>query len=298
MSGKKEINYGLTAVRTGRLVAAVIAFAGMLMLFIQRVLAAILVMANDAVTLGLARYNNFTGRFASNNFAEDKQLLGLLKEVQDILPAADTALAILLALSIALLAIALIGLALPRQFVHILVALKLLKWKNGEGDDEGEKVNPRQVLETIGNVPLKKLAFPVAIIITLIILCLGISTCHQRVISNSVEGNLEDMQLKALAYIDAQKAYFGKNKTIGGPAALKMTDSLSTDAFDMKVTATRFSAVSKIPLGECPAGSRWQVAASTKGVFNVELSLYRGVPKDTNCVKLTPDFKNLGRKSR
>lgn len=296
MSEKIHIRYGLTPVRTGRTVASVIALMGMLMLFIQRVLTAVLKMANEAIALGLARYNNFTGRFASQNFVEDKKLLGLLKEVQEILPDAETALSVLLAFSVVFLALALIGLAFPKQFVHVLVALKILKWESGEEKGDSAPMNPRQVLENIGNVPLKKLAVPVAIVLGLALLCLGISTCQEKMTSSSISGNIDDMQYKALMYIEAQKAYFGKNKAIGGAAALKMTDSLSTDAFDMKVTATRFSAVSKIPLGDCPAGSRWQVAASTKGVFTVELSLYRGVPKDSNCVKLTPDFKNLGRK--
>jgi len=296
MSSKNQVNYGLTPVRTGRAIATVVALMGMLMLFIQRVLAAVLVMANDAVALGLARYNNFTGRFASENFAEDKQLLNLLKEVQDILPLADSALVVLLVLSIVLLAFALFGLALPKPFIHVLVALKILKWVRGlEEDVDDLQIDPRQVLESIGNVPLKKLAIPVGVILALVFACLGISTCHEKVVANSIEDSLDDMQQKALTYINAQKAFFGKNKSIGGPKALKMTDSLSTDAFDIKVTASRFSAVSKIPLENCPAGSRWQVAASTKGVFNVELSLYRGTPKDSNCVKLTPGFKNLGR---
>lgn len=286
---------GLRPVGVGRTIAAVFAIMGMLMLFIQRVLAAVLVMANEAVALGLARYNNFTGRFASQNFAEDKKLLGLLKEVKDILPAAETALVVLLVLSIVLLAIALLGLALPKPFVHVLVALKILKWESGSLDGEGTQLTPRQVLENLGNVPLKKLVFPVGVICFIILMGIGVSTCHQVVVANSVEGHLEDMQQKALLYIEAQKAYFAKNKTVGSGAALQMTDSLSTEAFDIQVTATRFSAVSKIPLENCPVGSRWQVAASTKGVFSVELSLYRGTPKDSNCVKLTPEFKRLGK---
>lgn len=289
-------NLGLTPVRTGRTIAAVIALMGMLMLFIQRVLAAVLVMANEAVGLGLARYNNFTGRFASQNFVEDKKLLGLLKEVQGILPMADSALLALLVVSIVLLAIALVGLALPKQFVHVLVAMKILKWESGLPEPESMKAS--EVLANIGNMPLKKLALPVGILLALFLVCMGIATCHDKVSASSVEASIDDMQQKALTYIDAQKKFFGKNKTVGSASALQMTDSLSTEAFEIKVTATRFSAVSKIPLGDCPAGSRWQVASSTKGVFNVELSLYRGAPKDSNCVKLTPDFKNLGRSAK
>lgn len=288
-------NFGLKPVRVARTIAVVVALMGMLTLFIQRVLAAVLVLANDAVTLGLARYNNFTGRFAAQNFAEDKRLLHLLKEVQEILPMADTALIILLVLSAVFIAIALFGLALPKAFVHVLVALKILKWENGDFEEETPS-DPRKVLEAIGNVPLKKLAMPVGIILGVVLLGFVLSTCHEKVAANSMETQLSDMQQKALAYIEAQKRYFAKNKAVGNASALQMADTLSTEAFNMSVTATRFSAVSKIPLGDCPAGSRWQVASSVKGVFSVELSLYRGTPKDTNCVKLTPDFKKLGRK--
>lgn len=289
------VKLGLTPARTGRAIASVIALLGMLMLLIQRVLSAVLVMAKEGVGLGLTRYNNFTGRFAAQNFAEDKKLLHLLKDVQDLLPTAESALTVLLVFSIIFLAVALIGLAFPKQFVHILVALKILKWETGEPESLQDKASPREVLETIGNVPLKKIAAPVGIVLAIVIVCLGIATSKGKVEASSIEGSIDDMQQKALSYIEAQKKYFAKTKNIGNASALQMTDSLSTDAFDIQVTATRFSAVSKVPLADCPAGSRWQVSSSTKGLFSVELQLYRGTPKDSNCVKLTPDFKKLGK---
>lgn len=291
-------NLGLTPVRTARTISAVIALMGMLLLFIQRVLAAVLVMANEAISLGLARYNNFTGRFAAQNFAEDKKLLGLLKDVQGILPMADTAVVVLLVVSIVFLVVALLGLALPRQFVHVLVALKILKWKSEADEEVATATDPRAVIENIGNIPLKKLAIPVGIILAVVIAGFGISNCVEKVEKNSVEGSLNEMQEHALLYIGSQKEFFAKKKAVGGAKDLNLPDSASTEAFDFKISATRFSAVSKIPLGDCPAGSRWQVVASTKGLFSVELSLYRGVPKDSSCAVLTPDFKNLGRKGK
>lgn len=279
---ERPVNYGLTPVRTCRTIASVIALMGMLMLLIQRVLAAVLVMAKEGLDLGLARYNNFTGRFAAQNFAEDKKLLQLLKDVQDLLPTAENALTILLVFSIIFLVIALVGLALPKQFAHVLVALKILKWETG-------------VPEVVGNVPLKKVIVPIGIVLAIVLVCMGIATCKDKVEANSIEGSVSDMQQKALAYIESQKAYFKNAKKIGNASALQMSDSLSTESFDITISATRFSAVSKIPLGNCPAGSRWLVSASTKGFFSVDLQLYRGVPKDTNCVKLTPNFKNLGK---
>ena len=294
MNEEKKIN-GLTPVRTTRLIACVIALVGMVFLFIERALSAILVMAADAVKLGLARYNNFTGRFASQNFAEDKQLLGLLKEVQQILPSAETALTVFMAISILFLVVAILGLTFPKQFVHILVALKLLKWETGEAAPEESGESLREVIAKVGNIPLKKIALPCVVVLGGVIAVFAVRSCNETVKASSVSDSIEEMQQKAVEYIDAQKAFYAKSKVVGNAAALQIPDSLSTSAFDYKVTGGRFTAVSKVPLENCPAGSKWSVSASTKGFFEKELVLYRSAPKDSACAKITPNFKNLGR---
>ena len=294
MNEEKKIN-GLTPVRTARLIACVIALVGMVFLFIERALSAILVMAADAVKLGLARYNNFTGRFASQNFAEDKQLLGLLKEVQQILPSAETALTVFMVISILFLVVAILGLTFPKQFVHILVALKLLKWETGEAAPEESGESLREVIAKVGNIPLKKIALPCVVVLGGVIAVFAVRSCHETVKASSVSDSIEEMQQKAVEYIDAQKAFYAKSKVVGNAAALQIPDSLSTSAFDYKVTGGRFTAVSKVPLENCPAGSKWSVSASTKGFFEKELVLYRSAPKDSACAKITPNFKNLGR---
>ena len=294
MNEEKKIN-GLTPVRTARLIACVIALVGMVFLFIERALSAILVMAADAVKLGLARYNNFTGRFASQNFAEDKQLLGLLKEVQQILPSAETALTVFMVISILFLVVAILGLTFPKQFVHILVALKLLKWETGEAAPEESGESLREVIAKVGNIPLKKIALPCVVVLGGVIAVFAVRSCHETVKASSVSDSIEEMQQKAVEYIDAQKAFYAKSKVVGNAAALQIPDSLSTSAFEYKVTGGRFTAVSKVPLENCPAGSKWSVSASTKGFFEKELVLYRSAPKDSACAKITPNFKNLGR---
>ena len=294
MNEEKKIN-GLTPVRTARLIACVIALVGMVFLFIERALSAILVMAADAVKLGLARYNNFTGRFASQNFAEDKQLLGLLKEVQQILPSAETALTVFMVISILFLVVAILGLTFPKQFVHILVALKLLKWETGEAAPEESGESLRDVLAKVGNIPLKKIALPCVVVLGGVIAVFAVRSCNETVKASSVSDSIEEMQQKAVEYIDAQKAFYAKSKVVGNAAALQIPDSLSTSAFEYKVTGGRFTATSKVPLENCPAGSKWSVSASTKGFFEKELVLYRSAPKDSACAKITPNFKNLGR---
>lgn len=286
---------GLTPVRTARLIASLFALMGMVFLFLERVLSAVLVMAADGVKLGLARYNNFTGRFASQNFAEDKQLLSLLKEVQGLLPSAESALAVFMVIAIVLLVIAVLGLALPKQFAHVLVALKLLKWETDEvaAEEPGESL--REVLVKVGNIPLKKIAVPLGAVLAIVMAFFAVSSCHEKVKAASVADSIEEMQQKALLYMDAQKAYFARNKVVGNANALQMADSLSTSSFEYTISGGRFTAVSKVPFENCPAGTKWSVSASTKGFFEKELVLYRSAPKDSACARLTPDFKKLGR---
>jgi hypothetical protein len=286
---------GLTPVRTARLIASLFALMGMVFLLLERVLSAVLVMAADGVKLGLARYNNFTGRFASQNFAEDKKLLALLKEVQSVIPSAETALTVLMVVAIVLFVIAVLGLALPKQFAHVLVALKLLKWETGEAAAEEPGESLREILAKVGNIPLKKIAVPLGVVLAIVIAFFAVSSCHEKVKAASVADSIEEMQQKALLYMDAQKAYFARNKVIGNASALQMADSLSTSSFEYTISGGRFTAVSKVPFENCPAGTKWSVSASTKGFFEKELVLYRSAPKDSACARLTPDFKKLGR---
>lgn len=285
---------GLTPVRTMRIISVLLALTGMCFMFLEQVLSAVLVMATDAVKLGLARYNNFTGRFAAQNFAEDKQLLTLLKETQNVLPSLESALTVLLVVSIVLLALAAVGLALPRPCVHVLVALKLLKWETGEAPEQGKSL--KEALSQIGEVPLKKLAIPFGILLVLVIGVFVVRGCSEKVHQGSMENALDEMQQHSAAYIEAQRAYFAKNKAVGGPKSLKMADSLSTDFFKYKVTGSRFVAELKTDIEKCHAGNKWSIIATTKGIFDKELRLARIPPKDTACARLTPDYKKLGRK--
>ena len=107
MTEEKEIR-GLTPVRTARVISTLVALMGMVFLLLQRVLSAVLQMATDGLNLGLARYNTFTGRMALQNFPEDRQLFKLLKDVQSILPTADSVLTVLMVVAIVLLAVALV----------------------------------------------------------------------------------------------------------------------------------------------------------------------------------------------
>lgn len=302
----------LTPVRTARLIASLIAILGMFAFAVERVLTKVLAMANHAVQMGLNRYSNsFTGRFAASNFSDDKNLLVVLRQAKELLPIADKALLALFIISIILFIVAAFGIAFPKQFCHILVSLKLLKWQDGVvvngvsvigSSDGGTPVFKKfknfcgKVVSFVKKVPLKYWIFAACSLAFVLILVFGVRGCSVGNVFGNTQDVTDDLTEQTLYYINAQKAYFAKNNAVGGPKALKMPDSLTTEYFTYRMTGSRFTATLNKDVKECPAGSRWMVSASTKGIFSIDLVMFRAAPKDTNCVFISPDFKNLGRR--
>ena len=302
----------LTPVRTARLIASLIAFLGMFAFGVERVLTKVLALANHGVQMGLNRYSNsFTGRFAASNFSDDKNLLVVLRQAKELLPTADKALLVLFIVSIVLFIVAAFGIAFPKQFCHILVSLKLLKWQDGVvvngvsvigSSDGGTPVFKKfknfcgKVVSFVKKVPLKYWIFAACSLVFVLILVFGVRGCSVGNVFGNTQDVTDDLTEQTMYYINAQKAYFAKNNTVGGSKALKMPDSLTTEYFTYRMTGSRFTATLNKDVKECPAGSRWMVSASTKGIFSVDLVLFRAAPKDSNCVFISPDFKNLGRR--
>ena len=302
----------LTPVRTARLIASLIAFLGMFAFGVERVLTKVLALANHGVQMGLNRYSNsFTGRFAASNFSDDKNLLVVLRQAKELLPTADKALLVLFIVSIVLFIVAAFGIAFPKQFCHILVSLKLLKWQDGVvvngvsvigSSDGGTPVFKKfknfcgKVVAFLKRIPLKYWIFAACSLAFVLILVFGVRGCSVSNVFGNTQDVTDDLTEQTLYYINAQKAYFAKNNAVGGPKALKMPDSLTTEYFTYRMTGSRFTATLNKDVKECPAGSRWMVSASTKGIFSIDLVMFRAAPKDTNCVFISPDFKNLGRR--
>ena len=151
------------------------------------------------------------------------------------------------------------------------------------------------MLNNIGEVPLKKLAIPVVTIIVLVGGFAGIRSCQESAKIANVEAAVEDLEQHTLDYIKAQKAYFARAKKVGGPKALQLPDTSSTEFFEYKITGARFSAFSRVPIEGCPAGTKWSIYSEAKGVFTPDLALYRQPPKIPACINITPNYKNIGR---
>lgn len=307
-------NLGFTPVRTVRLVSSIIAIFGMFCLFVERVLTAVYVVADDAVQTGFSFSNTFMVRFATENFSPAKKLFSILQQIGDYLPVADKCLLALFILSIVLIVVAAFGLVFPRQFGHVLVALKLLKCQNGKSPfkkrvPKGEAKSKdfkaycdqsadfcRKTLDSLKRVQIKYWIFAACSLVFILVLVLGVRGCSNGGIFSGLQDASEDLKEQTLYYINAQKAFFAKNNNVGGPKSLHMPDSLKTDYFTYRVTGSRFAATLNKDVKNCPAGSRWTVNATTKGFFSIDLVLYRVAPKDTNCAVILPEFKNLGRK--
>lgn len=300
----------LTPVRTARLIASLIAIMGMFSFAVERVLTKVCIMAKSGVQMGLARYtNSFTGRFAAENFSDDKKLLVVLRQAKNMLPMADDALLILFIVSIVLFVVAAFGLVFPKQFCRVLVAMRLLKYQDGGllkdvsilGADSSSKTGKkfkdffRKAVAAAKKVQTKYWLFAGGTLVFILILVFGVRGCSTGSVFGGTQALTDDLTEQASFYINAQKAYFAKNKAVGGPKALQMPDSLSTDYFTYRVTASRFTATLNKDIKDCPAGSRWTVSASTKGFFTVDLILSRVAPKDTNCTVIAPEFKNIGK---
>ena len=302
----------LTPVRTARLIASLIAILGMFAFAVERVLTKVCIMAKSGVQMGLARYtNSFTGRFAAENFSDDKKLLAVLRQAKELLPAANDALLVLFIVSIVLFVIAAFGLIFPKPFCRVLVALRLLKWQDGGllkdvsilGASESSSKPVKKIKELCGKliaaakkVQAKYWIFAGCALAFILILIFGVRGCSTGSVFGGAQALTDDLTEQTSFYISAQKSYFAKNKAVGGPKALQMPDSLSTDYFTYRVTPSRFTATLNKDIKDCPAGSRWTVSASTKGFFTVDLILSRVAPKDSNCTFIAPNFKNLGKK--
>ncbi|MBQ2560111.1 MAG: hypothetical protein II565_05960, partial [Fibrobacter sp.] len=252
-----------TPIRTVRFIASLIAIFGMILFAFERVLTMVYGIAANAVRTGNGLTDSFMVRFASENFSGVKKLLGVLDQVKDLLPLANKGLLVLFIVSVTLMVIAAFGLTFPRQFGHVLVAMKLLKWQGGlaavtsaasdaphpviSGKGVSKKFKSvskgikrlwgkivawcKKAIAAIKKVQVKYWIFIGCSIVFILVLVFGVRGCSTVSVFGGSQAVTDELTEQALFYIRAQKSYFAKNKAIGGPKALQMPDSLTTDYF-------------------------------------------------------------------
>ena len=294
---------GLSTVRTARLISVCLAILGTVLLTItlvvRKVLADVLPLAQNLLKDATALYDSFTGRLAVNNIPGHKELLEQLTVVKNFMPGdglvsfAGVCIPLLIFLSVMLLGIAVFGIVKPRLFASCLVQINLLKWTGGSGTCEESPV----LFLRLAGMDRRKIAMAGGILAGVAVLVLIIVGVWGPSKVNPAE-KVMDLEKYAVNYVMAQKAYFSRNKAVGDAIGIGVDGAVRTDFFDYSVSESQFSAELREELAGCPAGSRWTISAKVEGFFSKELKLYRKAPADTNCVKLLPDFKNVGRKPK
>ncbi len=292
---------GLTPARTGRFISACFTILGTVFLTISIVvnhlLTGLLPLAQGMVKDGLALYDSFTGRLAVSNISGHKELLEQLKVAKGMMPSegllsfAHVCVPLLITLAVILLGLAIFGFVKPVLLCSCLTRIKLLKW-GGEASVPG---TPSAFLLKLKSVPLKVYAIAGGVFAGIVLVAVVIAVACGP--SKKIPAKkIMDLEKRATDYVVAQKTYFNRSKTVGDASALGLDSPMQSDFFDYNVSSSKFTAELRKEVGGCPAGSRWTISAKAEGFFTKELKLYRKAPADTNCVKLVPDFKNVGRK--
>lgn len=251
----------------------------------SKVLATYAPMATGLVAKAVARYSSTTGKLALENFAEDKLLYAeVLKLKATLLPLLSFADSLLPKLAVACVVLAVICLVVPRQVAQVLVALKLWKGRSFE-----ETVFEKSA--EAAPAPVKKLPAKVIVPAVVVVLALAAALTFLKAGGQvSREEAASELSKTSAEFVKAVKAGFNKSKKIVAPAA---PDS---GIFVYSVSkAGNYTATLATEVEGCPAGSAWKIQPKTEGFFTQTLKIARIAPRDTNCAKIYPDFKNVGR---
>lgn len=296
---------GLSPIRTARVIAGAFAISGGILLTVCLLLQKLLdflPMAQGMVHDGLALYNSFSGRLAVSNIAGHKELLDQLNNMKQLLPSdalvgtVNLVLVVLMVVAAIILVVALVGLIRPSLMILVMLKLKLLSVMDENGKEEVDN-GIAVMMEKLGNVRLKTLAIPAAIVAGIVAVGFGIYGIS-RLCEKPAEELVLDLEQKATEYVTTQKAFFGKNKRVGYAKDLEIPEVVETDVFEYNIIGNKFVATNRIDLNGCTKGNTWTISSYADGVFSKELKFSRKPPQDSSCIKLLPDFKNVGRRKR
>ena len=286
IGGAGLMERGFKEVRTVRAFAGAILFVGILLVTFAKVMGFMQDLGQNAVNLGLARYSNFTGRFAARNFAEDRQLLHFLNLLNEtLLPVAHVLVPLLLIVGLVVTGIGIFMWLYPQTGSQILIALKWLKLVPDPDVTESEvlakdKTNVKSTLIFIG-----------CLLIAVFFASFVFRSCTND--TGDTPKKVEEISQEASHYIELQKKYFAENNALGSSQMIGYVPS-SSDYFEFKSQGIGFwRAVNKEKWEECPAGNKWRVQMKLEGLFEKNLKIFISSPSDSLCAKLTPDFRKV-----
>lgn len=276
----KETNglNGLSKQRTIRLCGIGILVAGIFLVALGCVLSYAGDFASETVRMGMARYENFTGKIALSSFAEDKLLMQkLLFAKETLLPVLSVSVPVSVLLGV--LGILLSGACFlfPVRVAELLLKCRILKeCSPDENAGEPLKISPKILCGTAASL--------CAVVLAVIL----IFACDP---SQKTAEKVSELRKEAARFYVLERDYFNKTKKVGTWKEIGYEPSAS-DYFMFKTSgAGRWTAENREALENCPGESLWNLSFEVKGFFSKELKLYARAPKDSACARLTQNFR-------
>ncbi|WP_308604398.1 hypothetical protein [uncultured Fibrobacter sp.] len=275
---KSETEKGFSKIRTVRLLGIVALALAILFGVLFLALSYVDDFASQVVNLAMARYSNFTGKFALNNFEEDKRLMAILLSVKDELLPLVECLKPIAFVSASLFGVAaLVFWIFPSWIAERLLRFRILRVA---GEGSGNSISPFSLS--------KKTLVALATLVTVVLLSFFVL---QR---DPAKENLEkaaELERETARFVQLQRQFYQKNKKLGTWAQIGYEPAKSDDFLFEKRGKFAWQAKNRKSWEECPDSSVWKASFEMTGFFTKELKIYISAPKAANCAHLTPDFR-------
>ena len=271
--------FGLSPSRTLRVLGVGLLLAGIFCTALGIALCRVENFAVETVDMAVSRYGSFTGKIALNTFEEDKLLMQKILFAKDsLLPVLSVARPISFVVGVLAVFAGVASLLFPVGISAFLLKCRLLKEFSGE-----------ECVEKFPTIPRK---FRVAIFAFLGFVLLVLCGFHFLDSSGKTPEKVLELEREASRFYHLERAYFLKTKKVGSWKQIGYEPSPS-DYFVFKISGNGFwMAENKNSWENCPAGNLWKLGFDVSGIFDKKLNLRVRVPKDSNCVRLTPGFRN------
>ncbi len=276
------IEKGFSENRTVRVLGVGILIFGVSLLILGFALSYVDGFASGLVERAVARYGNFTGKFALNNFAEDRHLMDEVLAVRDgILPKVNVAIPLAFAFGCVFSLGGFCFLIFPGFFAGWLLRIRVLKRVGDEGSS----------LKVGDWVRCHKKALLASSAVLILSVSVGILVGKFSNPARLTPEKVAELERETARFCGLQRKYYASHKTLGTWEQLGY--EASDSEFFQFEKAGRFGLRARNLEGweSCPDSSAWKVSFEVKGVFSKELKIYVSRPDNAACEALTPEFR-------
>ena len=275
---KSETEKGFSKIRTVRLLGIMALALAILFGVLFFALSYVDDFASQVVNLAMARYSNFTGKFALNNFEEDKRLMAILLSAKDELLPLVECLPPIASVRASLFGVAaLVFWIFPSWIAERLLRFRILRVA---GEGSGNSMSPFSLS--------KKTLVALATLVTVVLLSFFVL---QRDPAKENVEKAAELERETARFVQLQRQFYQKNKKLGTWAQIGYEPAKSDDFLFEKRGKFAWQAKNRKSWEECPDSSVWKASFEMTGFCTKELKIYISAPKAANCAHLTPDFR-------